>query len=105
MGPEGLIMAFFVLPIRAKYLLYISGGIALFFVIVPSAPGISHAAHLGGLLFGAAYIRRGIGFTQSLAEWNPLRRKSRRGEKKKAATNKLPKFGRPAKLVGNNEFA
>src|SRR5882724_8357304 len=49
MEPEALIMAFFVLPIRAKYLLYISAGIALFFVIVPASQGISHAAHLGGI--------------------------------------------------------
>ena len=105
MEPDGLIMAFLVVPIRAKYLLYISGGIALFFVIVPSSPGIAHAAHLGGLLFGVAYIRRGIGFTQSLAEWNPLRRRSRRETMIKAATVKLPRFGRQAKLVETTEVA
>ncbi len=103
MEPESLIMAFFVLPIRAKYLLYISAGIALFFVIVPSAPGISHAAHLGGILFGVAYIRRGIGFTQGLSEWNPLRRRSRREKLIKAATIKVPRFGRQAKLEETTE--
>ena len=96
-------MMFYVLPLRAKYLLYISAGIALFYMIVPSAPGIAHAAHLGGILFGVAYVRRGIGFTQSLAEWNPLRRKSRREKMIKAATIKLPRFGRQAKLVETTE--
>jgi hypothetical protein len=34
-----------------------SVAIALFFTIVPTDPGVAHAAHLGGLLTGAAFIR------------------------------------------------
>lgn len=57
LNPEGEILICFVLPIRAKHLLFISLGVALFFTIVPSDPGMAHAAHLGGLLGGIAYIR------------------------------------------------
>lgn len=56
-------------------------------------------------MFGVAYIRRGIGFTQSsLSEWNPLRRKLRRERMIKAATVKLPRFGRQAKLEETTEL-
>ncbi len=84
--PEGEILVFFVVPLRAKYLLIISGAVALFFTVVPSDPGMAHAAHLGGILFGAAYIRWGLDFARTWAEWNPLRRKARRRQMIKAAT-------------------
>jgi membrane associated rhomboid family serine protease len=58
--PDATILLFFVIPMRARHLLIASVGIALFFTVVPSDPGIAHAAHLGGLLGGIGYIRRGL---------------------------------------------
>ncbi|HKX60570.1 MAG TPA: rhomboid family intramembrane serine protease [Verrucomicrobiae bacterium] len=51
----------FVLPMRAIVLLYISLGIALFFTLVPSGRGglYAHAAHLGGMLAGIAWVKLG----------------------------------------------
>ncbi|MBI4460913.1 MAG: rhomboid family intramembrane serine protease [Acidobacteria bacterium] len=51
------IFFFFFFPIPAKYLVMILGGIAFFSTL--SAPGdfISHAAHLGGMVFGYLYLR------------------------------------------------
>lgn len=51
------LLLFFVLPItlRAKYLLLISGLLAVLGMLVPG--GVAHAAHLGGMLTGIAYIR------------------------------------------------
>jgi membrane associated rhomboid family serine protease len=51
----------FILPIRADVLLWIIGGISLFFTLVPSyRSGISaHAAHLGGILAGLAWVKLG----------------------------------------------
>lgn len=51
----------FILPIRAEVLLWITAGISLFFTIVPSARGgaAAHAAHLGGILAGLAFVRFG----------------------------------------------
>ena len=86
MEPESSILLFFVLPLRAKYLLYIETAIALFFTIVPSDPLIAHGAHLGGIMFGVAYIRWGLNLSQNLAGWNPLQRKMRRERMIKAAT-------------------
>lgn len=49
----------FILPIRAEVLLLITLGISLFFTVVPSPRGgpYSHAAHLGGLLAGIAWVK------------------------------------------------
>lgn len=74
--PEGVILLFFVLPVRAKYILWASVGLALFFTIVPSDPGVAHAAHLGGLLGGIAYVRWGLAYEQVVFGWfshRPLR--------------------------------
>lgn len=50
-----------ILPMRAMVLLWIVGGISLFFTLVPSVRGggIAHAAHLGGLLAGIAWVKLG----------------------------------------------
>jgi membrane associated rhomboid family serine protease len=55
--PRAQILLWFVLPVRAVYLLVASIAIALLFTIVPSEPGVAHAAHLGGLLAGVAFMR------------------------------------------------
>lgn len=55
--PNAVIRVWFILPIRAIYFMYIAGGISLFYILVPAEPGIAHAAHLGGLLAGAAFVR------------------------------------------------
>ncbi|MBI2928978.1 MAG: rhomboid family intramembrane serine protease [Verrucomicrobia bacterium] len=67
--PEGEILLCFVIPVRAKYLLIASMGVALFFTIVPSEPGIAHAAHLGGMLGGIAYLRWGLRVEHAIATW------------------------------------
>jgi membrane associated rhomboid family serine protease len=67
--PEGVILLFFVLPVRAKYILWASVGLALFFTIVPSDRGVAHAAHLGGLLGGIAYVRWGLAYERVVQGW------------------------------------
>ena len=76
----------FILPVRADVLLWITGGISLFFTLVPSdrAGGTAHAAHLGGLLAGIAWVKLGWhrdyvllpweGWLQRIQHWNSLRR-------------------------------
>jgi membrane associated rhomboid family serine protease len=52
------VLLFFVIPIdmKAKVLLLIIGGFAVYGITFPRGP-IAHAAHLGGMLAGIAYIR------------------------------------------------
>ncbi len=54
---ESTIRLNFIIPIRARTLLLISLGIALFFTLVPARDGIAHAAHLGGLLAGIGFVQ------------------------------------------------
>jgi membrane associated rhomboid family serine protease len=58
--PDSQILLFFVLPLKARVLLWVSIGIAAFFTVVPSDPCIAHTAHLGGLLFGLGFMRLGL---------------------------------------------
>lgn len=55
--PNTQILLFFVLPIKAKYLVIIYGVITLSSIISPESGGnISHVGHLGGLIFGFLYF-------------------------------------------------
>jgi membrane associated rhomboid family serine protease len=87
MEPEAMIILL-VFPMKAKYLLWIETGIALFFTLVPSPSGVAHAAHLGGIIAGYAFIRWSLyDFSLSL-KWHPLRNRARRRQLVKAATIK-----------------
>ncbi len=56
--PEAEFLIMFVVPIKAKVLLIAETSIALFFTLVPSDPGIAHAAHLGGIAAAFLFFRR-----------------------------------------------
>jgi membrane associated rhomboid family serine protease len=53
------IRLYFVLPISAKAMLWILGGISLFFTLVPADLSVAHAAHLGGLAAGIGFVHLG----------------------------------------------
>ena len=58
---ETTFLIFFILPVSAISLFYGFAGISAFFTLVPSTLGgfSAHAAHLGGLLLGALWVRQG----------------------------------------------
>ena len=56
--PNRELLLFFVLPIKAKYLVVIAVVAELLFSITGAQDGIAHAAHLGGLAFGYLYLKR-----------------------------------------------
>lgn len=58
--PEVEILFAFLFPIKAKYFVLILGGIAFMSTFQPEAGGVSHVAHLGGMLFGLLYLKRGL---------------------------------------------
>ena len=70
---DRMFLFMFFLPIRAWNLLLISLGVAVFFVLVPSEPGVAHAAHLGGLLGGMAYVHWIVRAERRLFDWRPYR--------------------------------
>ncbi len=61
----------FLLPIRAWHLLLFTLAVSVFFVLVPSEPGVAHAAHLGGLLGGMAYVHWIVRTERRLFDWRP----------------------------------
>ncbi len=55
--PDRMILIWFVIPIKVKYFAIIMGFISLFFTFQTSGGGgISHIAHLGGLITGYIYL-------------------------------------------------
>jgi len=66
--PEVELLILFFIPMKAKYLVILYGGIELYFLISSGTnSSVSHVGHLGGLLFGFIFFlvtrRRGIEFT------------------------------------------
>jgi membrane associated rhomboid family serine protease len=75
----------FILPIKARVLLYIVAGISLFFTLVPTPRegGVAHAAHLGGILAGIAFLRWDS--ARMTVNWNPLQGRRRKRQLVQAA--------------------
>lgn len=55
--PDRQILFSFLFPIPAKYFVMILGGFAFLSTFGSSGGGVSHVAHLGGMLFGFLYLR------------------------------------------------
>lgn len=81
--PDATILVFFVLPIKARYILWIELGIAALFTVVPTDPGIAHAAHLGGILAAIGYMRWDA--SRPTITWNPLQGRRRKRQLVQAA--------------------
>jgi membrane associated rhomboid family serine protease len=56
--PERTLLIYGIFPVKAKFLVIILGAMTFFFSISASGGGISHIAHLGGMLFGFLYIKQ-----------------------------------------------
>ena len=54
--PNNVIYLFFIIPIKAKYLVILYGAFELYNLLDGRNTGISHVGHLGGLLFGILYF-------------------------------------------------
>ena len=48
---------YFIVPIKAGVLLWIMAAVSLFFTLVPVDRGTAHAAHLGGIIAGWAFVK------------------------------------------------
>ena len=54
--PDVELLFFFIIPIKAKYLVVLYGGMELFFELSGGMSNVSHIGHLGGLFFGIVYV-------------------------------------------------
>jgi membrane associated rhomboid family serine protease len=72
--PDQTILLFFIIPLRARFLLVIEGVVAVLGLLGYVSPGVAHAAHLGGMLTGMFFVRYAIHWHW---EWPQLRRPRR----------------------------
>lgn len=94
--PDARILLALIVPVPARFLFYLSVGVALFFTAVPSRDGVAHAAHLGGLLFGWFWVQagyhRGEGLWNRLSErWHQWRLERRPRQSPAAAPGRILK--------------
>jgi membrane associated rhomboid family serine protease len=66
--PDARILLALIVPVPARFLFYLSLGVALFFTMVPPRDGVAHAAHLGGLLYGWVWVQ--VGGHQGRSPWD-----------------------------------
>jgi membrane associated rhomboid family serine protease len=84
--PDRIVLFFFVFPIKAKYLVMIYGAIEFMSSIGTSGGGVSHVAHLGGMVLGYIYLKKGrigagafVSATRQYESWR-MRRMKRKFE-------------------------
>jgi membrane associated rhomboid family serine protease len=59
--PDRIILLFFFIPLRAKYLLPLSMVLAVALMFTPSqGAGVAHAAHMGGMAAGYVFVRYAV---------------------------------------------
>ncbi|MCL5745625.1 MAG: rhomboid family intramembrane serine protease [Acidobacteria bacterium] len=82
--PDRVVLFSFLFPIKAKYFVMILGAIDFLSSIGASEGGVSHVAHLGGLLVGYVYLKYGryrldpvAGLIRAYEAWKFRRAKSR----------------------------
>ena len=68
LSPNSTIFISFIIPLRAKYVLPLTIGISVVMILIPSNDRVAHGAHLGGTLFGYAYLRWSVAF-ESFFGW------------------------------------
>jgi membrane associated rhomboid family serine protease len=61
MFPERPIFLWFVVPVKAKWFVLIMGLVEFWASLTQPGSGVSHVAHLGGMLFGYLYLRGSAG--------------------------------------------
>jgi membrane associated rhomboid family serine protease len=57
--PNSLIWIYAIFPVKAKYLVLILGGVSFYSAFLGASDGIAHFAHLGGLVVGFVYLKKG----------------------------------------------
>jgi rhomboid family protein len=90
------LLLFFIIPVhmRAKFLLLFSALLALFGIAFPG-DNVAHAAHLGGMLTGLAYVRWIVHAAHPIIGWQPFRPRIRARELVNVHSKKTSLWRRP----------
>ena len=70
--PDRQILFSFLFPIKAKYFVMILGAIAFLSSFDSRAGGVSHVAHLGGMIFGYFYLKSQLARRRSSKSFDPI---------------------------------
>ncbi len=75
--PDSLVWIYAIFPIKVKYLVIFLGAISFFSAFAPggATDGVAHFAHLGGLVVGYVYLKKGW---QVQARWQGLNKRLRK---------------------------
>ena len=105
LNPDCRIYLMFILPMRAIYFLPLALGITILMMVIPGDSHIANAAHLGGLLAGAAWVKLGWHRDFVVLPWerwvarlrrvSPLQSRRRKRELVKAWATKSHGWKRP----------
>ena len=60
MFPDATVLFSFLFPIKAKYFVMIIGAISFMMTFGSTGDGVSHVAHLGGMIWGYLYLKTGL---------------------------------------------
>jgi membrane associated rhomboid family serine protease len=86
----------FPVTLRAQYLLWAALAFSVYGMLFPYSH-VADAAHLGGLLFGVAYIRWGNNAQRQISRFSPFQSRQRKLELVKAASVSTLRSSRPRK--------
>jgi len=95
LSPQSTIDVAFVIPLRAVYFLPLAIGLTILLMVIPSNDHVAHAAHLGGMLAGIAWVKFGwrdyvplpwAGWFERWRRWRPLQSRQRKRELVRAAS-------------------
>jgi membrane associated rhomboid family serine protease len=85
---------FLPITIRARYFLIALAAYSAFGTLIPLS-SVAHAAHLGGILLGLAYVRFARRISQDLPSWFPWRLRERRTAYRRERLAKHSRRNRP----------
>ncbi len=86
MHAEATILLFFVVPMKAKYILPLTIGVDFLMWVVPGSD-LSFPAHLGGIVFGALIVSGPVGPERLMMRWRYWRIKREIDKRKKKEDN------------------
>jgi membrane associated rhomboid family serine protease len=108
--PDSLLLLFFIIPMRAKYLLPLSAVLAVAGMAsatgqVPGGqflgPHVAHAAHLGGMVAGFVFVRYAAHWN---FQWPSFRRRSSRGQPRRLVKVHAHKGSGWSKVLAKEEL-
>jgi len=86
--PDRPIYIYFLLPVKAKYLIAVYIGLELFYGVTGTPDGVAHFAHLGGAAVGFVYMLGELGLIPMRSWWYTLKGDLKNSFSQRQASNR-----------------